>query len=135
MDKKYLRIVSTDGIAQKMQILAGDQPLKGITKIEFDPIVAGGLITARITALLELDLITELTGVVPQKFATVARKIIPACPDVNGRIVARAPICAVFDTNGYGELRPVEYRQNPIDAIEVMLAHATRGQVYVEIEE
>jgi hypothetical protein len=135
MDKKHIRIVSPDGRAISTEIFAGDQQLKGVTKIEFNPLEAGGFVTARITAIVELDLIAELTGVVPEKFAkssATARKIIP---DVKGRIVARAPICAVFDTNGYGELRPVEYRQNPIDAIEVMLAHATCGQVYVEIEE
>lgn len=63
------------------------------------------------------------------------RKIIPVRPDREGRIVARAPVHAVFDTNGDGELLPVAYRQNPMDAIEVLLAHAPYGQIYVEIHE
>lgn len=66
----------------------------------------------------------------------MTRKIIPVQPDVNGRIVARAPVLAVFDTNGAGELLPVAYRQDPLhDRTDVQLTHATFGQVYVEIHE
>ena len=65
----------------------------------------------------------------------IRRRIVPVQPDSAGRIVARAPVRAVFDTNGAGELLEVVYRQNPIDAIEVLLTYAPYGQVYVEIHE
>lgn len=63
------------------------------------------------------------------------RKITPVQPDSAGRIVARAPVHAVFDSTGDGVLVEVAFRQNPVDAIEVLLVYAPYGQVYVETHE
>lgn len=63
------------------------------------------------------------------------KKIVPVIPDANGRIVARAVVRGVYDTNALGELIPIPYRQNPMDGVEVKLVNAPYAQVYVEIYE
>lgn len=63
------------------------------------------------------------------------RKIIPVTPDRNGRIIARKPVHAVFDSSRDGTLVEVAYRQNPMDSVEVLLTNMPAGQVYVEIHE
>jgi hypothetical protein len=64
----------------------------------------------------------------------MTRKIIPVTPDSAGRIVARAPVLRVFDTNGAGELLELVSFMN-LSTHEVVLQHQPASQVYVEIEE
>lgn len=66
MDKKKLRIIS-DGTAANTQIYAGTEQLGSVIKIEFDPLDPGGLLTVHLTAIAELDVIAELTGVTPDQ--------------------------------------------------------------------
>jgi hypothetical protein len=41
--------IESDGTSIGTKVFIGDEVIKGITKIEFPPIVPGGLISARIT--------------------------------------------------------------------------------------
>lgn len=65
----------------------------------------------------------------------MATCIVPVTYDVDYQIVARAPVLRVFDTNGGGELLPVEFRRDPASICKVSLLSAPYSQVYVEIDE
>jgi hypothetical protein len=63
----------------------------------------------------------------------MTRKIVPLKMTYASTYVAPGVVLRVFDTNAAGELLPVAFRRNPIDAVEVQPVDAPHGQLWAEI--
>jgi hypothetical protein len=65
--KRLIRIKSRGGLANRTKVSIGGRPIDGVRKVELLPIEAGGLVLARITCVVNVDIEAELGDKQPKE--------------------------------------------------------------------